>query len=188
VKRIVVVAFALISTLNTANSREYMGYKVVNVPFPIAGGETVRLPVTEVGAIPAENRKALIEVAGFSVGPSNEDPKQAVLRWHFGFTSKRLKDLESVEVAEVSPSDVVVPLVLDLNPRLSEDYWMGSVSGGAVGPETTPWLYSEKASIYIFRFTLVEKRGKHMVLYQPAWFSAEAKEQFRAIAARITEG
>jgi len=164
-----------------------MGYKVVNFPFPIAGGEIVRLPTADAGPIPAENREVKIEVAGFAVGPSPEDPKKAVLVWHFGFTAKRLRELESVEVAEVSPSDVAVPLIVDSKPELIENYWKSTISGVPVGSETTPWLYEEKASIFVFRFTLKQKNKKAFVLYQPAWFSAEAKDEFRAIAARLSE-
>ncbi|MBB5206850.1 hypothetical protein [Chiayiivirga flava] len=171
----------------TSSAREYMGYEVVSFPFTLAGGEVVKLPITAAGPIPAETRKLKVEVAGFSVGPSAKNPKAPVLSWHFGFTAKRLKPLESVEIAEVFPSKTVNTLVFDASPTLESGYWKGGVIAVPAGPQTTPWLYDTEASIFVFRFSVREKGKRPIVLYQPAWFSKEAKDVFRLQVARIAE-
>lgn len=169
---------------SSASAREFDGNKVYNMTFPVAGGEVIKLAITDAGPLPVENRKLKIEVAGFSVEPSPDDPQTVVLVWHFGFTAKRLKDLQSVEIAEVSPSATVRKLLRDDAPQLVDEYWKGALAGVPVGPDTTPWLYTDEPSMYVFRFTVHEKDRKPIVLHQAAWFSGNSKQIFREMAAR----
>src|SRR4051812_31576743 len=67
-----------------ALGREFMGHKVIDAPFVVAGGKTVVLPITDAGPIPAEDRKAKIEAAGFIITRSSDDPKLALIIWTFG--------------------------------------------------------------------------------------------------------
>jgi hypothetical protein len=182
---------------NIGLAREYLGLEVVNLPFRIAGGKYIRLPVTDAGSVPAENRKVRIDEAGILMSAASDDPDwqfgvtdsdEPRLAWKFGFTAKSLRNLEYVKVHEVAPSDDAVSLVADLNPVLTDGYWSSKVAGVPIGTQTTPWLYKRKASIFVFRFTIKERNRKPFVLYQPAWFSAEAKALLRSRAEQAQSG
>src|SRR5689334_6598337 len=114
-RTIVIVVLSFMSAI--ALGREFMGHKVIDAPFVVAGGKTVVLPVTDAGPIPAEDRKAKIETAGFIITRSKEDPKLALIVWTFGLTNKSIKTIESISVSEVAPSDVEKLLVSDAAPK-----------------------------------------------------------------------
>ncbi|MEO8064087.1 MAG: hypothetical protein ABI821_15235 [Pseudomonadota bacterium] len=165
-----------------------MGQKVIDAPFAIAGGNTVMLPVTDAGAIPAEDRKAKIEVAGFIVTRSENEPKLAMIVWNFGLTNKSIKNIESVTVAEVAPAELETPLINDTAPNLVKRYWVGATPPVAATRESVPWLFKEGSTIFVFRFTISEPGKKPHVYLQPAWFSNEVKTHFREVIARINGG
>jgi hypothetical protein len=162
-------------------TRTYMGHRVVDMNFPIAGGETVSLPVTDAGPIPAESPAFKIEIAGVSI----DGPKQATLAWKFALTSKTSKTLEHVLVEEVHPSEVAKVLVDDPSPSLKDKIWSSTTAGIEPNPSTTAWLFTEVASVFVFRFTITPAGSPPVVLYQPAWFSPPSKEAFRQAIARI---
>jgi len=171
-----------------ALGREFMGHKVVDVPFQIAGGTTVALPITDAGPIPAEDRKARIEVAGFSITRSKGDPKLALIVWTFGLTNKSIKSIESILVSEVAPADVEKPLVKDAAPKLQEKYWTASTAPALATRESLPWLFTDGASTFVFRIAINEAGKDSRVYFQPAWFTKEAKAHFREMIARISGG
>ncbi len=194
---LLVVASVLLAA--AGKPRTYMGYAVREMQFPIAGGEVVSLPVTDAGPIPAENRAFKIEVAGFSITPALFEPKRATLTWQFSLTAKSGKALDRVVVEEVFPSDTAQVLVDDRTPALKHtarepgpgdraDRWLGVTAGVEPTSASTPWLFTEKASIFVFRFRIHPAGGAPVVLYQPAWFSSPAKEAFRQNIARINGG
>lgn len=179
------VCLTLLCCTSVALGREFMGRKVIETPFVLAGGTTVMLPMTEAGAIPADDGKVKIQVAGFVIKPSTENPKRATLVWTFGLTSKSLKNIESISVAEVAPADTEIVLVNDLAPKLTKKYWMGSSTPVEVTREAAEWLFADDVSTFVFRFNINERGKAPRVLYQPTMFSGEAKAYFREMIARI---
>jgi hypothetical protein len=183
--------------LSAAGKRTYMGQRVFDMSFAIAGGKTVSLPVTDAGPIPAENRTVKIESAGIAIRPAvlgssstSFDPPhgEALLSWGFMFTLKTSKTLERVAVEEVFPSDVARVLVNDQSPSLRGKVWSGGTVGVAPDPASALWLFTDEPSVFVFRFT-IEVAGKTpVVLYQPAWFSQASKEMFRRTIVRINGG
>ena len=182
----VVLALACISV--AALGREFRGHQVIDTPFEIAGGKTVVLPITDAGAIPAEDRKARIEVAGFVIARSKDDPRLAMIVWSFGLTNKPLKNVESIEVAEVAPAKAVVTLVHDTAPTFEKKYWKAGTVPSSATRESVPWLFSEGTSTFVFRFTINERGKDSRVYFQPASFSSEAKAHFRKMIERINGG
>lgn len=168
-----------------ALGREFMGLKVIDVPFVVAGGKTVLLPVTDAGPIPAEDRKARIEAAGFIIARTEDNPKLALIVWTFGLTNKSIKSIQSISVAEVAPTDVDIPLVHDAAPHLQEKYWTGNATPIAATRELVPWLFADGASTFVFRITINEGGNDSRVYLQPAWFSSEVKAQYREMIAKI---
>lgn len=181
-----VFAFSCISIV--ALGREFMGYKVIDAPFAIAGGKTVVLPITDAGPIPAEDRRAKIEVAGFMIMPSEGDPQLAMLVWTFGLTNKAVKNVESITVAEVAPADAEMTLVNDIAPKFEKRYWIGRTTPVAATRESAPWLFADGASTFVFRFTISEHGKDARTYFQPASFSSEAKAHFRQMIERINGG
>ena len=178
---------ALFCLASVALGREFMGHKVIETPFAIAGGTTVVLPMTDAGAIPAEDGKVKIEVAGLIINPSKENSKLAVLTWTFGLTAKS-KNIESISVAEVAPTESEIVLVNDQIPKLAKKYWIGSTPPVVVTHETVPWLFVDDTSTFVFRFTINERGKAPRVLYQPTSFSGETKAYFREMVAKIDGG
>ena len=179
----ILVLSVLIVFISSASARE-----VHNATFVIAGGQSVSLPMTDAGPISAENEKAKILVAGFGVVPSKQNEKQAALLWGFDFEAKSSKQLESVIVDEVSPSQTSVTLVEDKAPVLKNGVWSGTAKSIAANSASTPWLFNKKQSVYVFRFTIQFSGEPAFILYQPAWFSGPAKESFRQMISRIEHG
>jgi len=173
---LVIVSVVLLSA---ASERTYMGYQVVDKEFPIAGGKTVSLPVTQAGPVPAENRDFKIEVAWVSVQPALFNSRQAALAWGFSLTSKASRALERVVVEEVYPSAVASIVVDDRSPSLKEKVWFGSSVSVDATSASVPWLFSEKDSVFVFRITITPAGSPPVVLYQPAWISLPAKQQFQ---------
>jgi hypothetical protein len=163
----------------------YMGQKVVEMPFPIAGGQTIKLRAIDSGPIPAENDQFKIEVAGFNIGPLKDQPKTPGLTWMFALTSKNGGPLRSVQIEEVSPSDPPISLLRDSTPKLKSNGWSGSAPTTAVSKEAIPWLFTSKTSIFIFKFTIQPENGTEQVLYQAAWFPPATKAYFVQHAAKI---
>lgn len=185
IKTLLVVVTSLV--LAAASERTHMGYKVTDMQFPIAGGKTVSLPVTDAGPIPAENEAFKIEAAGVGIQPSIVDPKQANLSWGFSLTSKASKSLEHVLVEEVYPTEVAKVIVDDRSPSLKDQKWFGSPAGIEPGPSTTAWLFAEEGSVFVFRFTITPVGSRPVVLYQPVWLSQSSKAMFRQAVARINK-
>ncbi len=84
------VLILLISTLVGCASKSketYMGYDVISMPFNVAGGDVIHLPVTDAGVIPAKGNGFKMQVAGFNVGESKVNKNEAELVWGFAFSS-----------------------------------------------------------------------------------------------------
>ena len=154
--------------------------------FPIAGGQTITLPFTDAGAIPAENDRVKILTAGFGIGPSKQNKKQAELFWGFDFEAKSsLEKLETVAVEEVSPSKTAVSFIQDTAPVLKNGVWSGTAKPIPANRASIPWLYTNDGSIYVFRFTIKPEGEAAFVLYQLAWFSAPAKQTLQQLIEHI---
>lgn len=179
------LAIASFSLFSAASERTYLGYKVFDMGFPIAGGKTVALPVTDAGPIPAENQDFKVEAAGVSVQPSLFSPRRAALAWGFSLTAKSSKAPAHVVIEEVYPDKTATLLVDDKSPALKEKAWSGSSASVEATPGTTAWLFAEDASVFVFRFTITPAGGSPEVLYQPSWISRPAKVSFRQVVARI---
>jgi hypothetical protein len=142
--------------------------------------QTILAKVTNGGPIPAENDYFKIEAAGFIVGPSKENPKSAVLTWGFGLTSKTGLQINQVNVVGVFPSKTERLLLKDSSPTLNEkNFWSGTTSSLEANSASTPWLYENRASLYVFKFVIKPVNKPEVILYQPAIFSETAKEKFR---------
>jgi hypothetical protein len=150
--------------------------QIIEVPFHIAGGRVLQLPVTDGGPIPAEKNGIKIQVAGFVIGPSASNPAVPALTWRFAFSAKTDQQLEQVVVEEVGTSDSAKLMLSDNQPQLEKGSWVGGSETIKADPSTTPWLYSNAPSIFVFKFSIKAQGMPVQILYQPSWFSAQAKK------------
>ena len=166
----------LLAMAGCESPRTHMGQRVIDAPFPIAGGQTLMLPVTAGGTVPAENDKVKIQVAGFVTGPSKSIPQGRTLTWIFSFTLKTSQPVEQVTVEEVAPGDPAVLMVRDEAPKLDRNDWSGRTAAIEMSPQALPWLYSPSTSVFVYKFTIKIQGELAQVLYQPTGYSAAAKQ------------
>ena len=175
--------------LASCSAQQHSVRRTHDESFVIAGGQTILLPVNEAGPISAENERVKILMAGFAVGPLKTNPKQAVLGWAFDFEIKApVKRLEAVKVEEVSPSTSPVTLIEDNAPALKNGVWSGDAAPIPASRTSTPWLFENTKSVYVFRFTIKAVGEPPFVLYQPTWFSGAAKQGFQTIISNVEHG
>ena len=180
-------ALALLAACSSPQPRAGRGTHYES--FAIAGGQVVSLPMTTAGPISAENERAKILVAGFTVGPSKETEKHAILVWDFDFEAKpSLAKLEAVKVEAVAPGASPVTLVEDASPVLKNGVWSGEAAPIAANRTSTPWLFTSDKSVYVFRFTIKPVGEAPFVLHQPTWFTGPAKQRFQGIVAKVEQG
>jgi hypothetical protein len=153
---------------------------IVEMPFPIAGGQILRLPVADGGPVPAENDRIKIQVAGFIIGPSTSNPAIPSLSWTFGFKTKTDQKIEQVMVEEVGASDSAKLMLVDDSPNLKQGAWAGKSEATKADKRSAPWLYSSKPSIFVFKFSIKMQGMPVQILYQPSWFPAAVKQAMAA--------
>lgn len=183
-----VIYFVLILFLagcGATTQRTYMGYKVFDVSYPVANNQILSFPVTDAGVIPAETDNYKIEVTGFSVGPSPEDPKKALLTWHFTLRTKKANKIETIQIDEIAPTNVEKMVLKEVNPTIKNSLWSGSLEPIEASSTSTPWLYDEKASFYVYRFTIKAENSDPVILNQLTWFSKPAKKSFQYTIEKI---
>ena len=164
----------LISTLVGCASKSketYMGYDVINIPFSVAGGDVIHLRVTDAGVIPAEGNGFKMQVAGFNVGKSKVNKNIAELVWGFAFTSTNTEKIESISIEELAPTKTIKLLAKVDKPKVIDGRWQLNLEPINANKVNTPWIFRDKASIYVFRITINLESGKQTILTQAAWFS-----------------
>ncbi len=164
-----------------ATAKQYMGYKVSDMPFRIAGGKTLMLPVTDAGTVPAESPQIRIEDAGMLFVRSKDEWHTTAIVWQFGFENKAIGRIERVSVTRVAPDETASPVLVDDKVVVKGEHWTGSAKPVDAGPKASSWLYEEGQSIFVFRFDITPSKGEPVTLYQPVLYSAEAKTKLRDV-------
>ncbi len=170
----------LVSVLLSAcvTAPTYLGKVVTQAPFKVDGGKTVNLPITNAGALPAENDYYKIEGAGFNASMKKGEPKESKLTWAFSFISKKSGEIESVVVEQVTASGELELVVKDNSPTLKNTNWIGQSTPISMTKDLVPWLYSGSNSTFVFKFTIKAKDGSSIVMYQPSIISGRSKAMF----------
>ncbi len=150
----------------------------------IAGGEVLTFKTSNGAPLPAETAKLKIDTAGFMVGMAKDPAKHAGLTWTYGFSVKGSAKIANVKVEELSPTAPPAELIRDEDPTLTNGRWMGRRAAIDTTDPAIAWLFTNKPSAFIFRFTVRFQDGDVQVLHQLAVFSAEAK----AIYAKLAKG
>jgi len=171
-KRIYSLALlALLTGCNSTPKETYLGLEVIQMPFTINNDQTLYLPVTDAGTVPATQNGYAMTYAGFNITPSKSVENQAEMTWGFAFKSTKSGEIESIKIEEL-PSTAPKQTLIELsNPKIKDGYWKFNFEPIIANKENTPWVYKDKASIFVFRITIIEKSGIETILTQPTWFS-----------------
>jgi hypothetical protein len=150
------------------------------VEFKIAGGQTVQCPATDAGPLPARSGPYQMEVAAFMTGKAG-DGKPPSLTFTFGLSVENNAAPARIRVEDVT-DEAAILLVDDREPKLVKKYWRGDAAPTPVSEQSTPWIFDPKTTIRVFKVTISARNAPDVILYQPAWYSAQAKRQ---IASRV---
>jgi len=96
--------------------------------------------------------------------------------------------VSELRVEEVFPAKKAILLYRDNNPVFKDRLWRHNLEPIVISASNTPFLYTNKASIYVFRFTIIRQGQEPEVLLQPAWFSRKVKALDRQIIEKIQNG
>ena len=142
--------------------------------FTILGREKIKAQVQDGMPLPAEKDGIRIEAAALGMSADG---------LQFGFMLTSGQALSSVVVEDVSGASAVV-LVQDLAPTLNrKNLWLGRAKTLPLTPAGVPWLFARGDTTMVFRFTVgLAQTKRTVVLYQPAVYSAEAKQLLRSQA------
>ena len=151
---------------------------VQEIPFKIAGGKTVKVKISDQGALPAENEKIKITATAVIVSPSRENKKVPALVWSFGLVSKTKEEIAKITVENVFPSDPEVLLVTDNQPKMKDGAWIGQIENGEPESNSNAWLKTKKLSAFVFKFSVTFVGGEETTLYQLSAFGENDKQFF----------
>ncbi|MBB1271186.1 hypothetical protein [Shewanella sp. SR44-3] len=170
------------------SNETYMGHDVVSMPFNIAGGNIIHLPVTDAGVIPAESNGFKMQVAGFMVGESKINKNEAELIWNFAFSSANNEKIRNIVIEELAPTKVIKVLAKVENPQLTDGRWHFNLEPTKANTINTPWIFRDKASIYVFKITINLESGEQTILNQAAWFSKPVLKNYAKQISLIENG
>ena len=151
-----------------------------NMTFIIDGGKQINIPMSNGGAMSAESEHYKVVVAGTKLSVMQKDPIASKISWTFGFVTKSNLLIKNVVIEYVSPEGKLTSLINDIKPKLKDNRWIGDSEASSMSREDSPWLYSGKNSIFLFKISIVDSEGT-TILYQPSLLSKEVKNTYLTI-------
>lgn len=179
--KIVTIPAEQVGNVPIRTGKAHRGQPIILFPYKLAGGEVKHLPVTDGGPLPAEDDSIKIQVSGLFGSRPTEGQRAPQLEWVFGFTAKTPLEIARVKIEQVFPSDVPISVVdhVEEAPLKKVRDWSKRAAAGDMTAEANPWFFKAQGSVFVFRFTVIPQSGKPIVLLQPTWISAPAKEALR---------
>nr|WP_086937753.1 hypothetical protein [Thaumasiovibrio occultus] len=173
-KRILSLVFlALLAGCSSTPKETYLGYEVVELPIVIKGGEVLPMRVTNAGPIPASANGYKMQFAGFSVKAKDAQPDQAEITWGIAFDTENSEEIAYIKVEDLSDPAALNETVTIENPEVINGYWKHNFVPQEASQAATPWIFSGKASFFVFRITIVNTAGQETVLEQLMWMSKQ---------------
>ena len=148
--------------------------------FKIAGGQTVKCPITDEGMLPAESGPYKMEVAAIMLGKV-EDQNITFITFTFGIDVSRKGKPTRIVVLDVS-GEKEITLVDDPSPKIEKKYWKGDAKPLVVDENSTPWIFEKKPTTKVFKIIISAKDTADVIMYQPALYSVDFKRQIAMMA------
>ncbi|MCA2997245.1 MAG: hypothetical protein ING75_01455 [Rhodocyclaceae bacterium] len=179
--KIVTIPAEQVGNVPIRTGKTHQGQPIILFPYRLAGGEVKHLPVTDGGPLPAEDDSIKIQVSGLIGSRASEGQRAPQLAWVFGFTANMPLEIARVKIEQVFPSEVAISVVdhVEEAPLKKVRDWSKRAAAGDMTAEANPWFFKAQGSVFVFRFTIIPQSGKPIVLLQPTWISAPAKEALR---------
>ncbi len=167
-KTIILILLALnTGCASTPKNAKYLGLEIHNTEFVVSGGEKIFLPITNVGAIPAEDESYAIEVAGAITGSMEKNTDESLFIYTFIINSKNHNKLQSIQVEQVYPNQKTKLLILDNSPQIRFISWTSSTNPIKMDTANIVHLYKEEHTV-IFKISIEEVNGDKHIYYQPS--------------------
>ena len=165
------------ATFAEAAPAEFMGMKVSEKTFTVAGGKKIVLHVTQVGPIPEENEQARFDMAGPTWDMQREGAP--TYTWMFGLALKggvRPARIIVEDVTERQPTQLVDDKAPKLHSREGNAAdWTGSSEQCNItrSNECAKWMFAYNTTFKIFRMAMTLPDGTISELYQGAKFTGD---------------
>jgi hypothetical protein len=146
------------------------------VSVAVFGDRKVTVVLKDGMPIPAEDKNIKIHTTGLVSGPDKVDPARRAIFWIFGFTQKQGPKIIGIKIEEVSSDKADRLVINDSEPVLKKDSWSFSAEPVVISESSTPFMYENRNSAFLFRFTIQFEGGSQSVLNQMSIFPVQAKK------------
>jgi hypothetical protein len=99
---LIALVMAVIAVSPSSYAKTFMGKEVRKQEFRISNGQSIELPVTDDGPIPAAQNGIKVEFSGPIFGPSKTDARKVEMMWAFSVSTLEPSSYRSVVVENVS--------------------------------------------------------------------------------------
>lgn len=161
--------------------QSYQGQGVFEKLFKVDGGKTVMLPMTTVGALPAENISYKWDVAGINLEVPRGHASRPRLGWVFTIQVRHAEAIEDITIEQVSESGDLIALVRDGAVTLKQGYWRGRAAQQEMSDTFTPWLFQTGDSHFLFKVRIRVPGREDTVMYQPSLISKHVKSVYLGV-------
>lgn len=168
-------------------TERYKGLLVYEKEFRVSGGRSVKVPVTDLGPVPAENSEFRVENANLIIGSQDKTPDIPEIFWIFEVVIKKNISLKKVVIKRVGPPDNEIQMINDENPQIKAVKWVGIGARTFIDDKDNEWVLQKEQSIFIFEFKLIYNLNEESILYQTVLIPEEAKTKYRKVINKIQQ-
>ncbi len=172
---ILITSIIVVGCASVPKSQKYLGLEIYNKKFVLSDGKTLLLPVTSVGAIPIEDEKYAIEVAGVITGSLEKNKSESILIYTFVINSKNYNELQSIQIEQVYPNKKSKLLILDNSPVDRFSFWNLSTDPIKIKRANMQPFYKKEETTVVFKISVKEINGKQYIYYQPSSVFVKSK-------------
>lgn len=148
------------------NQYAFAGDANPNRSIVIKGGQVIKLPFDEQGLFQTETSEVTVLPPILDLKIDKEDPESEDLAFLFVLRAKSKAKIEKFSIEEVSTENSLEPLMhVASSPDSYGKYHVNSPYV-KVDAKEFPWLYTGKASIFLFKFTVSVEGRPDAILYQ----------------------
>ena len=127
------------------------------------------------GALPAESGSYKVEVPRIMVA-QGASGKETSLTFTFVISVQQRWRPTHIIIEDVSDDGAVIRID-DKDPKLVQNQWKRFAAPLKVSDRLTPWIFDGKPLTRVFKVTISSKDAPDLILYQLAWYPAQAKGQ-----------
>jgi hypothetical protein len=148
----------------------------ISMDLTISGGQVLRLDLSSKGGfVPQENSDVTIGAAVLHV-----DDKTKKGYFDFTLLEKKNEPPRKITVEDVT-DDTPVTWAVDTQPELHNRVWDWNTHLFEPNEKNLPWIYQIENGVRVYRFTIVTKDGRTLVMYGAQSYTAQIKSYLRLL-------